>query len=179
MKNDRNYSATMTLASPTAVALFVNEFCGQISDGMWENSGPRDHWKFWCHVNVELGVRSEMKDVNGLCKKNGYNFAALIPIVGDRMLANGRMAKAMSNLGLDPANREIVSAGEYMPTTLSDFENCKAMGKWPYDFVARHMNDVTHALAAVFYATTYTLKDLRADIKMIKSAMKTVARTAY
>jgi len=34
------------------VALFENEIKGQISDGMWENASPANHWKVWCNTTA-------------------------------------------------------------------------------------------------------------------------------
>jgi hypothetical protein len=163
---NKNQTGTMTLPSRTAVAVWNNELCGQISDGMWENSGPRDHWKFWCDLDVVFGDTAGIVKTSGMCRKTSYNFAGLYDIVGDRMLAYGRMAKAGAELVSQ------FSAASYMPETLEEFRECKLSGKWQYDFVATYMTYVTDELAVAFYASEYTMKDLRADIKLIKTTMK-------
>lgn len=161
-------SGKMMLPSATAVALWHCELSGQLSDGMWEGSGPREHWKFWCHLEVTVGAVYTETNNTVYCRKNAYSFASLYEIVGDRMLANARMAKA----GADPMDRELVEAGEHMPATIEEFRYMKAGQKWPHDYVGRRMERVTDELAVSFYATTYTMKDMKADIKLIKSTMK-------
>jgi hypothetical protein len=86
-------TGTIYLPTASAVALFKNELLGQMSDGMWENSRPFLHYEFWYHLNVvhESGCTPRVKtECAWQCKKNAYNFVALIPIVGERMLSIGR-----------------------------------------------------------------------------------------
>ena len=160
-------TGTMTLTSRTAVALWVCELLGQISDGMWENTCPLDHYKFWCCMDVQIGDESKVTST-AWCRKNGYNFAALFPIVGDRMLAYARMAKA----GADPKDRELCSAGEYMPPSFEMFLRERAMHSDEGDYMGKYLARVGDELAKAFYATTYTMRDMKADIKLIKSTMK-------
>jgi hypothetical protein len=85
-------TGTMKLPTASAVALFEKELKGQMSDGMWENSRPFDHWKFWSNMDVEHVpgcVPTVETTVSWQCKKNAYSFAALIPIIGERMLSIG------------------------------------------------------------------------------------------
>lgn len=35
----------MVLPSASAAAIWEAEITGQLSDGMWENSTPHEHWK--------------------------------------------------------------------------------------------------------------------------------------
>jgi len=168
MMDETKKIATMTLPSRTAVALWVTELAGQISDGMWENSGPRDHWKFWCNLTVVPGDVASLDTCGEWVRKNAYNFAGLYEYVGDRMLANARMAKA----GADPTDRQLCETGQYMPPTLAEFHANKASGKWEYDFVNKYMDRVSDELAEAFYEATYTMKEMRADIKLIKATMK-------
>jgi putative component of membrane protein insertase Oxa1/YidC/SpoIIIJ protein YidD len=182
MANWKN-SGTMTLNSRTAVALWTNEICGQISDGMWENSTPHDHWQFWCRLNVVLGPESKVDvadEAKYSCRKNAYALTRLHQekfndgkyVLRDRMLACGRMARA----GADPTDRETLSASEYMPATLEEFRAAKAAGSWKHDFVAKYMDKVNDELAEKFYAASYTLKEMNADLNLIKHVMKTVQK---
>lgn len=172
-------SGVMTLASPTAVALWYCEIVGQISDGMWENSYPTGHWAFWCQLDVKHSTENTVVVGNHeRCLKNNYALTRLYNekfddgeyILRGRMLAYGRMVKA----GVDPTDRELCSTGEYMPKTLAEFLVAKASNKWEYDFVSKRMEHVTIDVAEKFYAAEYTLKELIADIKLIKSTMKLV-----
>lgn len=178
-----NKSGTMVLTSPTAVALWVCEVSGQISDGMWENSSPHDHWQFWCRLDVQVGVENKIdvaESAKYSCRKNNYALTRLHQVkfddgtyvLRDRMFAYGRMVKA----GADPTDRELCSAGEYMPKTLEEFRAQKTSGKYEYDFVAKYMARVTDEMAEKFYASEYTLKEMNADLKAIKGVMATVRK---
>lgn len=63
-----------------------DELMGQISDGMWENTHPQDHWQPWCDATVV--VDPENLGRNFWCPKDNYqiNSSELLSIVGDRML---------------------------------------------------------------------------------------------
>jgi len=151
-------------------ALWQHEICGQLSDGMWENSKPYDHWKFWCDLEVVSGPPLVVS--NARCRKTGYNLTSLLEYVGDRMVKLGRLAICTDDIA------NIRYAAEYMPDTFTQWLECKTTGKWPYDFVAGSMEHITEDVARKYYATVYTEKHLRADLKVIKQAMKT-AKTGY
>jgi hypothetical protein len=89
-------TGTIYLPTFTAVALWNKELTGQLSDGMWENAnpayGPDAHWIFWCNLQAVCDPGGEPRVVTPCawrCKKTGYNFAALYPIIGERMLSIG------------------------------------------------------------------------------------------
>lgn len=173
--SETKQTPTMTLPSKTAVALWVCELSGQISDGMWENASPLDHWRFWTSVDVRFGPEPALDTCGVAVRKNAYNFAGLFADVGDRMQAYAKMAKA----GADPKNYLQCSAGEYMPATLAQWRQCKESQVWPGKSTSGHcewikdrMDLVDDDLAQKFYQTSYTLKDMRADIKLIKKTMK-------
>ena len=83
----------INFANQIQVALFINELAGQISDGMWENTRPFDHYKVWCRAGVE--VNPVNVGVNFHAMKNNYNFASpdLLSIVGGRMLNIANMTE--------------------------------------------------------------------------------------
>lgn len=180
MSKNSNVTCTLVFTTPSAVALWVEEIPGQMSDGMWENSGPRDHWKFWYDADCELGTVPGVRNVNGRCVKNAYNLAGLFEYVGDRMLQTGRMAKALHTLGLCIADRGILHASNYMPETLGEYiairnknkDNSVQGASWG----EASLEKVPFTLAATYYDTVYTMKDMRADIKEIKSVLKMVPR---
>jgi len=161
---------TMTFPSPSAVALWTNELSGQLSDGMWENARPLDHWKFWCRLYVGVGPAKIVTENRHACRKSSYNFNALIELVGDRMLATGRFAKA----GADPTDRQMLHAAEYLPETLEGYRECLTTDKWPVSFpdTLAALKAIPLDLVIAYYETEYTLKDLKADLKLIKSVMK-------
>lgn len=183
MANTWKTSGTMTFTSSTAVALWNNEVSGQISDGMWENSTPHDHWQFWCRLNVVVGVEDKIDvadEAKYSCRKNAYALTRLHQekfddgtyVLRTRMLACGRMARA----GADPTDRNPLHASEYMPATLEEFRAAKAEGKWEHDFIAKYMDSVSDELAVKYYAAEYTMKDMNADLASIKKVMKSVPK---
>ena len=174
-------AGTMFLPSVTAIALWNAELLGQFSDGMWENASPRTHWRFWHALNVVNGspagvVLNPSRDFSLQCRKNSYNFAGLYEILGHRMLTYGRAAKA----GADPWDCHLLRAFEYVPDTyelftsrrleLTSEDGTYRFGSYP----ERCILQISQELAKSFYETVYTMKEMRFDIKLIKSAMKTV-----
>lgn len=76
------------------------ELMGQISDGMWENTHPQDHWQPWTDATVV--VDPDHLGRNFWCPKDNYqiNSSELLSIVGDRMLS-------YVQLGGDPSTGHI------------------------------------------------------------------------
>ena len=178
-----NSTGTITLPTISACAIWEHELTGQFSDGMWENSGPRDHWEFWCRLDVklspgEVGVETTCA---WKCKKTGYNIVALYEYVGGRMVDIGRFAKAAESIGITV--EKIVGedfpryAAERMPATLEQFNETMASGpRGMSDYAHDALKKVPVELAKAYYTTTYTMKHLKADVASIKAAMKTVHR---
>lgn len=181
--------ATDTIIFPTlsAATLFEHEITGQLSDGAWENAAPYDHWKFWCRLNVEFrkGETARVEtDSPYLCLKTGYNIATLYEYIVDRMLAKGRIARAAEAIGMTKLTRELADASEYMPETMADWcalissrgghqvSTPQGVSSYTFGKVAA----VPYELAESYFKTSYQMKDLRADVKLIKQAMKTVKR---
>lgn len=78
---------TLVLANAIQVELWDEEICGQLSDGMWENTNPHDHWKAWCDATAVIGDEIGR---NFSVRKDGYRLTGLIEYVGDRMVAIGQ-----------------------------------------------------------------------------------------
>ena len=169
---DNRQNGRIEFTTATAVALWEYELKGQFSDGMWENSRPYEHWKFWCALDAVVGPVDKVTKYPypWYCRKYSYGLNSLLPIIGDRMLKIGQLASVGGE------GYHVFAAAEYMPATLAEFANCKESGKWAYNFVAEHMKHISVDLAVKFYASTYTVKDLKADLKRIKAAIKTVQR---
>lgn len=77
-------SNQIRVATKSQATLMEVELKGQVSDGYWENSSPRDHWKSVC--SAEVIVDPDNVGIN-FGPRRSYNFAApkLIEYVGDRM----------------------------------------------------------------------------------------------
>ncbi len=65
--------------------LWEEEFTGQISDGMWENT-PGTGWEFWVNVPTSVGSKTQFNGVVPYGVKQTFGFNQLIPLLGDRML---------------------------------------------------------------------------------------------
>jgi len=68
--------------------LWDEELSGQISDGMWENTRPFNHYKSWCWAEVIVDPSNVGR--NFYAMKDNYNFAStfMLECIGDRMLAH-------------------------------------------------------------------------------------------
>lgn len=81
---------TIRVATVEQKVLLTEELMGQISDGMWENSGPQDHWEVWSGATVVVDPKHVGRNFNA--RKDNYqlNSSALLDIVGDRMVESVR-----------------------------------------------------------------------------------------
>lgn len=94
---------TLKLANPAQVVLFTEELSGQISDGVWENSSPWEHWKwvparenvFAVAPGEETGLRYLFPGFDGQGAQlihwtppRRYNFcnSLLLEVCADRMI---------------------------------------------------------------------------------------------
>ncbi len=179
----KNPTGTIFLPTLSAIALWHGELTGQFSDGMWENSRPMDHYKFWCGLKTCITSLDPHVITSSawMCTKRKYNLSSLIACVGERMVKIGRMGVAMAKLNLNTlgdgsaGEQAMARAASYMPATLEEWHACRdGVREWEYGFIGRYMADVPRELAAAYYAAEYTVKDLRNDLKLIKAAMATV-----
>ena len=161
---------TISFKTPSQLALWKHEITGQLSDGAWENATPYNHWEFWCRLEAQIGVGKVETYCSYECRKTGYNLTGLIECVGKRMIAAGRMAKALQH-----ADFKWWSLDD-MPETFEEFEKHVNNGVCNSNYEFRKLSNFSLHEGARFYATTYTEKDLRADLKEIKRVMKTVRR---
>jgi hypothetical protein len=71
-----------------AQKVLMEELDGQISDGMWENARPMDHWIVWCDAEVVVDPTNVGRDFYAM--KDNYNLTSkdLLDVVGDRMIAD-------------------------------------------------------------------------------------------
>lgn len=179
------------LPSISALAVWREEVLGQLSDGMWENTSPTNHWEFWHKLVTKLGEPSVVMDEGKHVpyrQKTSYNIAGLYEYVGDRMLAYGRMGRAIERAGaMLPAESPdydvrwgkggfdaAVRAGEHLQRlgTLDEF----LKREWDKDdnYAASYLKNVSDELARAFFETKYEMPDLKRDVKSIKLALKTL-----
>lgn len=197
----RELVGTISFPTTSALALWRIEILGQLSDGAWENAEPSDHWEYWHKLRTVVDVHTRPHVVMNdgqyppLRQKTGYNIASLYPYLGPRMLAYGRMGRVLSSrantkVPSDPAWDErhgdkgfdaMLRGGEYLvnrgdqdkrPATLEAYLSREWDTKDNY--FATYIKVLDEETVRRFFATEYTMKDLRSDVRDIKAAMKTV-----
>jgi len=150
--------------------LFINELSGQISDGMWENARPHNHWEVWCDADTFVDAnnpRIELEISDRVPKKN-YNFPqkALLDIIGDRMINIVKLAKFGCNHTITREFNEIYPA---MFDTITNGANpfwIRKMDLFTENFVTKeHYQEILDCI-------DYDLKALRKDLKEIKELFK-------
>ena len=111
---------TITFPTPTALALWEKEILGQLSDGMWENSRPHDHWRYWSRLDSEVraGICALTGSMGGP-QKTCYNLSALIPFIGDRMLKIGQDIVGEENYG----KKELKQDLKYIRQAMKSFDS--------------------------------------------------------
>jgi len=163
---------TLYLSSYSAIALWNMEFTGQISDGMWENSRPYDHYKVWCGVKTKFGrPGGNLKEYP---RKTSYNFGALKKYIGNRMLVIGKFGKASGKDVFNFINSEVRCTIEDLPLIGPvNLEVWKAerIKKSDWRKAEYYWKGLTQELIDKYYNTVYTGKDLDNDIRIIKDSM--------
>lgn len=94
-------SGTLRVRTEAQKVLWDEELRGQISDGMWENSSPQDHYKQWCAAEIVVDPANVGRDF--WVRRMGYRFndKELLEVIGERMLRSVRVAKVY---GADKVN---------------------------------------------------------------------------
>jgi predicted DNA-binding WGR domain protein len=152
----RGIEGTIYFPNNSCIAIWDRELTGQFSDGAWENSAPHNAWQFWSDMKTALG-KPGLK-ANTYPMKTGYNLGGLIEYVGDRLLAYGKMGSVTDN----PAYWE---HADMMPENLEKFKATKANNKY--------ISGIPDDVAEAFYASGYSMSDVKRDLATIKMAMKT------
>lgn len=156
------------------VNLWNNEITGQLSDGHWENAIPNDHWKVWC--DAEAVVDTEKQGVNFWPKKK-YNLLAteLLEVIGNRMIGYVKLGRIYGS--------ESVRLLDHL------FENDSTdstENNWIYKYVGlptyegKYWDEIRTKLSVfnltelqiAFNNEQYTMKNLKTDLKEMKSTMQ-------
>ncbi len=152
--------ATVYVSNAVQATLYHTELTGQMSDGMWENSNPRDHWKIPSGATVVVDAANPRLDFT---PRRSYGFTKLIEYVGDRMLQAARARlkypnatdSAIGNLDSDYVWEQ---TGEY-------YEGVKA--SLSSEFGINNKAEQALALKAL-ESYPYTIKDLKQDLRAIQ-----------
>ena len=162
---------TLAVRNIEQQALFL-ELDGQLSDGFWENAKPYDHYKPWCEAKVVVDPTNVGR--NFWAQKKNYNFSAkaLLDVVGLRMLATVRIARAF---GYEVASILEFAAGcdgkihaHYMDSSAVFFSRAAAVAGYDTEqFVA-----MLHLAVA---DNSYTMRDMRRDLNDLKTVVNSWA----
>ena len=162
------------LPNGACLAIWDWEITGQLSDGAWENTRPYDHWKFWSDLQPVLGD-PEVISI-GYPLKTSYNLTGLLEYIGDRMVQYGKFGRANGEkvLELGSEVRSVIEDLPKEPVDLASFKE-EMIRKYDYREKDYYWKGLTQEMIDNYYATTYTERDLRADLRLIKQAMKSVS----
>ena len=162
VSNQNPNKSTIFLPTYSAITLWKHEITGQLSDGAWENANPWEHWKFWNSLNVLKG-NPEVFAVGQRPKRTAYGLTApsLLDVIGDRMIAGGRLSKALN---------KILSYDEYLAAEffLSDdagnnkvdnVDKLKTI-KVNEDFMKKYFNILNEQMVQKFLNTKYDKSDM-------------------
>lgn len=158
----RDYTGSViSVRNQAQVTLLECELKGQLSDGNWENSSPRDHWEQPCAAEVVIGTD---KFGPNFYPRRAYNFANkdLLEVVQDRMIRAVRFVAAGYAIedvhhGLsDVTPGEFTYQGEYWDKKRARYA---ALG-------IKSMDDYNAILATL---PEYTPAQLRKDLKQMSA----------
>jgi len=85
MNNNTSAAHVWYFPSKGLKAIFDHEIVGQLSDGAWENSTPFNHYRFWCHLDTQVGPNWSFVpnihvqwDYRRPIKQTSYNLSILV-----------------------------------------------------------------------------------------------------
>lgn len=171
-KSDRK----LVVANMEQKLMFLVEFEGQISDGMWENSGPRDHYQDWAlrWENIDVAEEKGCIGRNFWVRKDNYSLASkeLLDVIGERLLFNIRLYHANKNAYM----MYVINFGSLQVGSLADFEYTKtSTDKYFVEKLENiyRMGFKDEDFETAQNDTTYTFVNLVNDIRVLRKAMKT------
>jgi hypothetical protein len=135
---------------------------GQMSDGMWENSSPGDHWRPMCEADVRIG-----KPGMNFAPRRTYSYVSLINDVGSEMLALARASKAYPNVDWESLNHAVM----YIADTPLD----RIKEDWQKKYVdailkATGETDIVQVIARI-NGQPYGMGELRKDLRTIQNVV--------
>lgn len=161
------------LKNMSQLFLYEYQLTGQISDGLWENSKPREHWRFWANVEVKIGNQLELispKENWNLPLKNNYNFKSLIKYVGDELIATGKIGKSKY-------------AEKILASKIDKFSLVNIIMDGSYNYKKIDSEGVKNVLSVLseteideIQNIKYTKSELNKDLEDISTAMRNIVR---
>ena len=173
----------MNFVNMASLSMFLMEFSGQISDGMWENSRPYDHWEWVCHTEYGLDStpgyygmhhrkRYNIKAWLNIWKTPGYEFAT-------RVIDYAKFGSIINPYEVDKfikvaENLRLII--DYLPENKISIEELKKSFK--DTFIEKYFTEdvmyfITEENLEKFYSSEYSLKDFRKDIFSVYDSVNT------
>lgn len=171
---DQPIVATMVLPTHSAVALWYSVVRNQLSNGTWATLKPRNHHRYWMHVEVTMKTFTYL-DFQAIafpaiaCLRNRYDLLRLVK--GDdayavnlkqRMVNVGRLAQAGASIYADMSD-----AADAMPSTLAEYGTLPSNIKSCF----RKIDAFDDVVVRYYDNANYTLRDVKSDLRDIKKAM--------
>lgn len=149
------------------VILFERELKGQISDGHWENSTPRNHWVIPCQA--QAFVAKDDTEIGRNFQSRKYNFTnkLLVEVVGSRMISLVKQSIAFPNIPPEDLINEISNLKNWISYTDDYWINKK--NKLIQTFGATDFNNLIELLETTLAKINYSEKDLLADLREMKN----------
>ena len=147
---------------------------GQISDGMWENARPYEHWKSWSSLNwnnVNVDPSNVGRDFSVLKDNYNLNSNELVEIVKDRLIFMIKLYMLYPDIAEELFIEEITfenpnSFDFYTKETTSSYlKACAAK--------INELGVSKEMLQKVAESSVYGLPELRRDLAGLRKAMKT------
>lgn len=162
---------TLNLASTDQVVLWENELCGQISDGRWENSTPKDHWKPWCRCFV--GVDRENLGRDFYVNRDKYNFTAsdFLDLLSKRMILYVKLNRIFGFEKAKLVSRFYDLHGNWEGYPLYKGKFWDEQRQKLRNFLVEYDLNLDDLRLGV-EEESYSLTDLKKDLKQIKEIMK-------
>jgi len=158
----RGQGSVIQLENPIQVALYNGMLIGQMSDGMWENSSPMNHWRPMAEADVRIG-----KPGMNFSPRRTYSFVTLIPYVGEEMLDLARATKAYPSADLADLNHAIPYVVE---ARTEDFKE-----DWQKKYVEEILKATGETDIEQFRAKVkgqpYGMGELRKDLRAIQNVV--------
>lgn len=184
----KNTKTVINFHNNVAAALFNGELSGQISDGLYENRTPSDHWE-WLE-DVECKLDPENVGFMGPRHTVQYSLSSLIFHIGkndgwewtERILWLAQFASIVPESEFDTLVKEAHTLNILLENytrniekgaTLSDLiENAKTRANWIVDYFEKCTLLTDESIKKYLEAKkVYGLKELKADAAMLSEAV--------
>ena len=169
---------TFTVRSTVQKALFEKEILGQLSDGMWGNALPLNHWKRWSGVTVKVAADGGAVGRSFNNAPKSYDLTRLVKndVVRERMILIAKLTLTFGEVMYPLVSKLFDWQGNWqgMPkcsgrsgsTEAEDKLNLRLLELFPTPERLETVRTLTEM-------QRYTKNDLLADLRDLKAEMKT------